>query len=223
MHHIENGECVQIRPDRLLVEQQKVLMRKEALEVLIAPAVPSLVDMDEDDDGGVQLPMTCSDLNRETMANQPDSKTANTNGLVDRYWPKLRETGLENGMSDLLNFSTASGNGNENEINKENIPGWVSKGRNHTFLELPSAKASASVSAAGAGAESKFESGTLAASALGPPLSVGISNAGVELARIYKDWNPGNFIDGFTGEYVCACGKRCLIKEEFEKHVLTES
>ncbi|KAL3428984.1 hypothetical protein BDV09DRAFT_203614 [Aspergillus tetrazonus] len=130
-----------------------------------------------------QLPMTCSDLNRETMANEPDSITANTNGLVDRHWPKLREMGLGNGMSDLLNFSTASGNGNENERNKENIPGW-----------LPSAKASASVSAAEAGAKSKFESGTLAASALGPPLSVGISNAG-----------------------------RCLIKEDFEKHVLTES
>ena len=54
MHHIENGECVKIRSHRLLVEQQKKLMRKEALEFLIAPAVPSLVDMDEDDDGGLE-------------------------------------------------------------------------------------------------------------------------------------------------------------------------
>jgi hypothetical protein len=88
---------------------------------------------------------------------------------------------------------------------------------------LPSAIAPASASAAGAGADWKFESGTLAASALGPPLSIGISNAGVELARIYKDWNPGNFIDRFTGEYICACAKRCLTKEAFENHVLAES
>ncbi|KAL4750505.1 hypothetical protein BDW72DRAFT_112277 [Aspergillus terricola var. indicus] len=224
MHHIENGECAKIRPDLLLVEQQKKLMRKEALEVFIAPAVPSLVDMGEDDDGGVQLPMTRSEINREAMANQPDSITAkNTNGLIDRPWPKLRETGLEDEMSDLMNFSTVTGNGKKNGRNKEIKPGWVSKGRNHTFSGLPSAIASASASEAGAGAESKAESGAPAASALGPLPSIRISNAGAELARIYKDWNPGNFIDGFTGEYVCACGKRFLTKEVFEKHVLTES
>ncbi|KAL4769053.1 hypothetical protein BDW60DRAFT_110428 [Aspergillus nidulans var. acristatus] len=126
-------------------------------------------------------------------------------------------------MSDLMNFSTATGNGKENERNKENIPRWVSEGRNHTFSELPSAIAPASASAAGAGADWKSESGTLAASAHGPPLSIGIPNAGVELARIYKDWNPGNFIGRFTGEYICACAKSCLTKEAFEKHVLAES
>ncbi|KAL4812751.1 hypothetical protein BDW67DRAFT_178426 [Aspergillus spinulosporus] len=173
-----------------------------------------------------QIRINRSEMNREAMANQPDSITAkNTNRLIDRHWPKLRETGLENGMGDLMNFSTVTGKGKDNEKNNETIPGWVSKGRNHTFLGSPSAVGSASASEAGAGtgADSKAESGARAASDIGPPLSIGISNAGVELARIYKDWNLGNFIDELTGEYVCACGKRCLTKEAFEKHVLTES
>ncbi|KAL4994342.1 hypothetical protein BDV10DRAFT_189150 [Aspergillus recurvatus] len=214
MRHIENGECIEIRPEHLLVEQQKKMMRKEALEIFIAPAVPSLVDMDADDDGGVQLPMTRSDINREAMVNQPGRIMAkNTYGLVDRDWPKQgEETGLEDGMSDLMGFSTVAGNGKENEKNK-NIPAWVGNGHNH--ISPGSALALESASGAGAGAKP--------ASALGPSPSIGVPDAGLDLARIYKDWNPSNFIDESTGEYVCACGKRCLAKETFEKHVLTKS
>ncbi|KAL4738621.1 hypothetical protein BDV11DRAFT_215771 [Aspergillus similis] len=171
-----------------------------------------------------QLPMTCSEISREAMANQSGSITAkNTNGLIDRHWPKLRGTGLESGMSDIMNFSTITGKETENERNKETVPGWVNSGRSHIFPGLPPAIASASASEADSKADSKAESGARAASALGSSPSIGISNAGVELARIYKDWNARNFIDGFTGEYVCACGKRCMTEEAFEKHVLTES
>ncbi|KAL6230890.1 hypothetical protein BDW75DRAFT_56206 [Aspergillus navahoensis] len=222
MRHIENGECVEIRPGYLLVEQQKKLMRKEALEIPIAPAVPSLVDMDENDDGGVQLAITRSETNREPMANQPGSITAkNTNGLVDRHWSKLVETGLEDGMRDLMDFSSITGNGKENEKNKENISGWVGKGRSHIFPGPSSALAPASASASGA--KSEGGPGAKAASALGPRPSIGVPDAGLELTRIYKDWNPSNFVDEFTREYVCACGKRCLTKEAFEKHVLNKS
>ncbi|CBF78605.1 hypothetical protein AN7330.2 [Aspergillus nidulans FGSC A4] len=187
------------------MEEHLLLHKIKSNKHIVCP----ICGIDFDSEGGRdrhirQLPMARSDLNREAIPNQPDRITANTNGLVDRHWPRLTETGLENRMSDLMDVSTPTGNGKENE-------------------KLPASKASASVSAAGAGAESKFKSGTLAASALGSPLFVGISNAGVELARIYKDWNPGNFIDVFTGEYVCACGKRCLTKEAFETHVLAES
>ena len=66
--------------------------------------------------------MARSDLNREAIPNQPDRITANTNGLVDRHWPRLTETGLENRMSDLMDVSTPTGNGKENESNKGNMP-----------------------------------------------------------------------------------------------------
>ncbi|KAL5045464.1 hypothetical protein BDW71DRAFT_78162 [Aspergillus fruticulosus] len=224
MRHVENGECIEIGPDRLLVEQQKKLMRKEALEISIAPVVPSLVDMDGDDEGGVQLPITDSEIKPEAMANQPGRITIkNTYGLVYRHWPTREETGLEDGMSDLMNFSAVTGNGEENEKNKGKIPGWVGKGHNHIFLGYSSAIAPTSASGAGSGAESEAGSGAKAASALGPPTSIGVPDAGSELARIYKDWNPSNFFNEFTGEYVCACGKRCLTKEAFEEHVLTKS
>ncbi|KAL4903200.1 hypothetical protein BDW74DRAFT_180067 [Aspergillus multicolor] len=237
MRHIENGECSEIPADRLLAEQQKKLFRKEALEISAPLITPSLVDADEDDDGGVQLPMNRSEMNREAMANQPGNfmdKDYSNNGLIDRHWPQLRpgETGLEDAMGDLMNFSTASAQSTnkENERNKGNV-GWNDSGREHVFPGSASVLGSASASASVAGTTHLIEGdsvsgigyGTGTGSTLGPPAPLPTQNAGMLLSKIYKDWDPKNFLDPFTGEYVCACGKRCREKDGFEKHVLTKS
>ncbi|RDW79245.1 putative C2H2 finger domain protein [Aspergillus mulundensis] len=235
MRHIENGECHEIPANRLLAEQQKKLLRKEVFEFSAPPVTPSLVDADEDEDGGVQLHMNRSEMNREAMANQPGNlmdQNNNDDNLIDRHWPKLGlgKTGLEDAMGELMNFSTASAqSGNkENERNKENV-GWSDRGHDHVFPGSASALGSASESAAGTASLIEGETlsgtgtGTGTGSTLGPPAPFRASNMGMLLSQIYQDWNPNNYLDELTGEYVCACGKRCGTKDGFEKHVLAKS
>ncbi|KAL4912361.1 hypothetical protein BDW62DRAFT_215076 [Aspergillus aurantiobrunneus] len=209
MRHIEDGECTVISQNRLLFEQSKKLMRKEALEISGPPGVASLVDADEEGDGGVELPMTLSERNREAMANQPqqlrDRKDGGSSRLVNEQWPKLSagdETGLED-LTDLLAFTSISTKKDEDKDNT----GWKNKGCERSVASASgSIVGSAIASSAGAGAGS-----------IGPP------DAGLVLEKIYREWDAANFIDEFTGEYVCACGKRCVTKEGFEKHVLAKS
>ncbi|KAL4807592.1 hypothetical protein BDV18DRAFT_103522 [Aspergillus unguis] len=207
MRHIEEGECVEISQDRLLYEQSKKLMRKEALELSMGSGGQSLVDLDDEPEGGVQLSgMALRDKNREAMANQPGQMGGNENtySLIDDHWPKLSEnlTGLEDAMSDLMDFSPSD---TKDKGKKKEDSGWKGKGRVHSA-------GSEGGSDAASGATAR-----ISAAVIGPP------DTGVALGKIYKDWDVNNFIDPFTGDYVCPCGRRCNTKEGFEKHVLLKS
>lgn len=206
VRHVENGECTSISQQRLLLEQSKRLMRKEALEIAEASITPSIVDVDEDGDGGVALPMTLGESNREAMANQPGGGSGS---LMDEHWPGLpgtEETGLDDimGMMALNTAARKAGQGSDKENER-----WKGKGREHS-------------GASGAGSGSA--GGSAAVSSVGAPAgSIGPPDMALVLRKIYKDFDAVNFLDGFTGEYVCPCGRRCSTKEGFEKHVLSKS
>lgn len=208
VRHVENGDCTAISQKRLLLEQSKKLMRKEALEIAeacMAPFVtPSIVDVDEDGDGGVALPMTIGERNREAMANQPGGVSGS---LIDDHWPGLPGTEEMGDIMGVMALSDATKK-TAKDSDKEN-EGWKGKGREHS-----------GVSGVGSGSAG----GSAAASSVGAPSgSIGPPDMALVLRRIYKDFDAANFLDGFTGEYVCPCGRRCSTKEGFEKHVLAKS
>ncbi|KAL4931972.1 putative C2H2 finger domain protein [Aspergillus undulatus] len=223
MRHIEDGECVAISSDRLLFEQSKKLMRKEALEIPAAPLPIAPSIFDADGEGGVAIPMTLGERNREAMANQPTNKDDGIQDLIDEHWPKLgiNDSSFGNGLGDLMAFTDVSVTENpkpkEKDKNKENENvGWHDKGREHVAVSAITV-GSGSASTSRAGTDIAAPSGGAGALSIGPP------DAGLVLEKIYRDWDPANFLDEFSGEYVCACGKRCLTKEGFEKHVLSKS
>lgn len=210
VRHVENGDCTAISQKRLLLEQSKKLMRKEALEIaeacMAASMTPSIVDVDEDGDGGVALPMTIGESNREAMANQPGGVSAS---LIADHWPTLpgtEETGLDDTMGVMALKDAAKKTAKDSDRENER---WKGKGREHS-------------GASGAGSGSAGDS--VSASSIGAPSgSIGPPDMALVLRRIYKDFDAANFLDGFTGEYVCPCGRRCSTKEGFEKHVLAKS
>lgn len=204
MRHIEDGECLEISQERLLFEQSKKLMQKEALESSVAASVPSLVDID-DEAGGVELPSkTLSERNREAMANQPGRATSSTatRSLIDDHWPQLPpgETGLEHALGDLMDFSTPEPKGKEKEKENDNAS-YSGKTRERS---------------------SSSQAGSAAAPSIGDA-SIGPPDTEFILRKVFGKWDARKFIDELTGEYVCACGKRCNTKVGFEKHVLAKS
>jgi hypothetical protein len=131
VRHVENGDCTAISQKRLLLEQSKKLMRKEALEIAeacMAPFVtPSIVDVDEDGDGGVALPMTIGERNREAMANQPGGVSGS---LIDDHWPGLPGTEEMGDIMGVMALSDATKK-TAKDSDKEN-EGWKGKGREHS-------------------------------------------------------------------------------------------
>ncbi|ODM19497.1 hypothetical protein SI65_04481 [Aspergillus cristatus] len=120
MKHIEDNECSVISQTRLLQEQSKKFMIKEALrggEGPRMPVIPNSADLD-DIDGGVKLSFL--DLgNREAISFQPkpgrDDPTASVDAMLAlKHWPALGDSrgqatfGVP--MSDLMAFSDAGDN-----------------------------------------------------------------------------------------------------------------
>lgn len=120
MKHIEDNECSVISQTRLLQEQSKKFMIKEALkagEGPPMPVIPNPADLD-DIDGGVKINFL--DLeNRQAMAYQPkpgrDDPTASVDAMLAlKHWPALGDSrgqatfGMP--MCDLMAFSDAGDN-----------------------------------------------------------------------------------------------------------------
>ncbi|KAL5335421.1 hypothetical protein BJX70DRAFT_390702 [Aspergillus crustosus] len=213
MRHLEGGECSIITKERLLFEQSKKFMRKEAIESAEDPA-PKLFsdDQDDDPDGGVDLLMTPSEKNREAMANQPKpgmgQSPSMSQSLADSHWPALpgeNMAELEKQMEDLMSFTEIS---TPNDKMKENV---VWKGKSHEATVVGSDVTYHTNSGSGSA------STVLSAQSIGPP------DAGLLLQKLYKDWDSKNFIDEFTGEYVCPCGRRMIEEKVFAQHVLNKS
>jgi hypothetical protein len=209
MCHIENGDCPEIGQDRLLLEQSKKLMLKEALSVAMPSALPGLSD-DGELNGGASIVGSASVKKYEALKNQPkygdddDTKTSVSALLAEEHWPKLpgtAETGLEDALDDLLRFTEVSTSVDKEKGNTN----WKGKGREPSVV---SAELTYSCqSASGSGFASTTE----------PP------DLDVELRNLYRAWEPANFIDQFSAEYVCPCGKRYGTLEGFENHVLAKS
>ncbi|KAF9892479.1 hypothetical protein FE257_001588 [Aspergillus nanangensis] len=55
------------------------------------------------------------------------------------------------------------------------------------------------------------------------PFSVGIPEAGQTIRAFHRAWDPTNFFDSFSGDYVCPCGRAFVDMKDFEQHVLAKS
>lgn len=201
MRHIEDYECSKITPTRLLREQSKKLLIKQALsdgprEHL--PIVPHPMDFD-DIDGGVKL--NPAELrNREAMQNQPkfgeDDPTSSVSALLAlKHWPALEVPTGDEGSEDLMRFSADS----ESVVigNETGIP----------------------VVESGA-----VEAAAVEASKPGLFASDSMVDAGQTLRLINGSWDPTRWFNSFSGKYVCpSCGERFSQMNEFEEHILAES
>lgn len=126
MHHIETNECPEISSSRLIREQSKKLIIKEALNAGQGENLSILADPDNLDDieGGVRvLSLDREKENREAVANQPKPQLGKLDPTADiesslsiKHWPKLGKE-EQKAPSDLMGFtpdSKKSGIGQEN-------------------------------------------------------------------------------------------------------------
>lgn len=197
MRHIEEHECSQITPVRLLREQSKKLLIKEILsngprENL--PIVPDPTDFD-DIDGGVKLNQV-ELRNREAMLNQPrfgeDDPTARVSTfLALKHWPALgARAGDPDEGADLMQFSPDKKGG--------------FKGK-----EL-------GVAIAGSEDAGDANPGLFAKHLL--------ADAGQTLRMVNENWDATKFFNSFSGQYVCpSCGDQFGQLNAFQEHVLNKS
>ncbi|CEL08843.1 hypothetical protein ASPCAL11988 [Aspergillus calidoustus] len=211
MRHIENGECRIISQEELRYEQNKRLMLKETLELSSPSGLRihggSVVD-DDYEQGGVSLPvdLLCEE-NIQAMANQPMyGKGSADKELAAKHWPSLKqkenETGLEEDIRDLMTFTDAEPKEDKEE---ETSNAWKDRGRVPTVV----------------GTELTYQ--TQPASVSTPSATGARTDAATHLRRMYAEWKPEKYIDQYTDEYVCPCGKRFKSKKGFEQHLLAKN
>ncbi|KAL2819196.1 hypothetical protein BJX63DRAFT_428847 [Aspergillus granulosus] len=211
MRHIENGECQIISQEQLRYEQNKRLMLKETLETAAPYSLRllggSVID-DDDTDGGVPLSGTLHEQNREATADQPKhGKSPSELSKKHRTPSKTEdnETDLEDDVKDLMRFTDAVPKKDKDPDDQSSSTVWRGEGLQPTVV----------------GTELTYQSQPAPV----PTLSAIIAptDAASVLSRMYNEWMPEKYIDEFTGEYVCPCGKRFKSKKGFEQHLLTKN
>ncbi|BDD55272.1 hypothetical protein MAP00_000810 [Monascus purpureus] len=223
VRHIEFDECLRIDGNRLVQEQAKKILIKQALKAGEGdpmPIIPKDVDDNDDIEGGVKLNM--QDLeNQEAMQNQTKwhahgSSTLDT--TIDKHWPKpgskAKGTTARKSISgDLMGFAELSLNSGDND--KESPSSAKEKGK---------ARFSSSTSQGSAGDEGEKKSEAQAKPKLCKSNSQfglhGILDAGRMLRMLNGSWDATAFFNSFRGTYDCTCGKSFLSMNEFQEHVL---
>jgi hypothetical protein len=211
MHHIERDECPKISRIRLIQEQSKKFMIKEALNDgmgLSLPIIPNMAGQDDPDpddmNGGVKIGVSEAGKqemnNREAIANQPnpdqDDPTSSVSAMLAlKHWPSLGENapkGKSVTPSDLMAFSEMSISGTDG---KENVV-WKGKAAARLGVESTTPRR---------------------------PFGVGIPDAGQTLRILDNSWDATKFFNTFTGKYVCTCKQSFAVMRDFEEHVLMKS
>ncbi|KAI9037860.1 putative C2H2 finger domain protein [Aspergillus affinis] len=198
MRHIEENKCPVISQFVLLKEKSKKLMIKEALKEGEGSPMPLIPDPAEADDidGGVKI-LSIESRRREAILSQPS--------LV-----KAGDSGYASAALATRHWSTLGGSSRSSELpsdiidltgldissNQENQPSWRVKGR--------VAPTEASVSEI-------------------RPFGIATPDAGQTLRLLDARWDPTNFLNSFSGEYVCPCGMKFSAQADFEEHVLCKS
>ncbi|GFF83711.1 hypothetical protein IFM61606_07236 [Aspergillus udagawae] len=200
MRHIEDDECPEITKRRLLEERSKKIMIKQALGGGVGsplPIIPCPGDLD-DVDGGVKV-NTLEYDNREAMVNQPEPGDDGSARLSQKHWPELKTAAKARATdnptpADLMALS-------ELAITDQGRDGdWKGKGRLITIAESEREKDEN---------ERSFD--------------VGGPDAGQILRFLQHNWDPINFFDSYSGEYVCPCNARFKTMKVFEEHMLMKS
>lgn len=206
VRHIEADECPSITHFSLLKERSKKLMIKEALKGGEGSPLPVIADPTDDDgddfDGGVKI-QSLEEKNREAMMNQPFGVKASEDAhasanLATHHWPALSASIKisDNDLPlDLMSFSQL-----EISSPQDNASAiWKGKAR-----------------AAGTILAGELVSGNR-------PFGLDSLNAGQALRILDENWDSLNFLNSFSGEYVCPCDAAFNSREAFEEHVLRKS
>ncbi|KAL3467782.1 hypothetical protein BJX64DRAFT_283251 [Aspergillus heterothallicus] len=216
MCHIEIGECKVIPKEKLRYEQNKRLMLKETMEPLSPPMLRllegSIIDEDEHD-GGVSLLDSPHEEKRKAITNQ--SKYGETvNEIMEKHWPSLggkpseenlKQTSLEEHFKNKMTLTEAVREKEKAEDDGRSSTAWKSEGRQPTAV----------------GSDLTYQSQPASASTHSS--SVVRPEAASVLNKIYDRWEPQVYVDQFTGEYVCPCGKRFRTEKAFEQHILNKN
>ena len=198
MRHIEDNECKLIPSTRLLREQSKKLMIKEALkggQSELLPILPDPANFD-DIDGGVKLYPVELD-HREAMMNQPklgeDDPTSSISTFLSlKHWPRVGTQvgpapGEEDDLISLSPENRAAGKGQEIDL-------------------------------------STVQSAGVAGSDHGLFAKDFIADAGQTLRMLNENWDATKFFNSFSGQYVCpSCNAQFAKMQAFEEHVLSKS
>ncbi|GES60038.1 C2H2 finger domain protein [Aspergillus terreus] len=204
MRHVEQGECPIIKPMRVLQEQSKKLMIKEALhagESYSMPVIPNPSDAAEldIDGGGVSLnPREAA--NREAMSNQPsrpgkEAPSTISAMLALKHWPALGDKAADDSAAAVNLLDSI-------DLPLRDNKGWREK-------------------------ENQIPVNPIALSEISPVSSrtfgVGIPEAGQTIRAFHQSWDPTKWFNSFSGEYMCPCGKGFAQREKFEEHVLQKA
>lgn len=204
MRHIERGECPKIKPMRVLQEQSKKLMIKEALsagESYPMPVIPNPSEAAELEIEGGSVSLNPREAaNREAMSNQPSragqiSASAISAMLALKHWPALgdKAAGDSAAVANLMDSI---------DLPLREDKGWREK-------------------------ENQVPVNHIALSEVSPmsprTFGVGIPEAGQTIRAFDQTWDPTRWFNSFRGEYVCGCGKGFAQREKFEEHVLQKA
>lgn len=223
VRHIEFDECLRIDGNRLVQEQAKKILIKQALkagEGAPMPIIPEDVDDNDDIEGGVKLNMHYLE-NQEATQNQPKWHAHGSSTLhatIDKHsqkpGSKAKGTTVRKSISgDLMGFAELSLNSGDDD-----------KESPSSAKEKSKARVSSSTSQGSAGDEDEEKSKAQAKPKLyksnGQFGLHGILDAGRMLRMLNGSWDATAFFNSFRGTYDCTCGKSFLSMNEFQEHVL---
>lgn len=231
MRHIEEDECPEIDRTRLIQEQSKKILIKEALKAgqgRPMPIIPEDKNDFDDIDGGVKLSPRELE-NREAMMNQPkpprdddddDTASISTSAyLSHKHWPKLGgENSNENAPShgtapsDLMAFS---------ELSVKDTTTGKDKGKEKADSTTPAKPESISGSkTTESWKRQDYEAQSKKKGTFGLE---GLPDAGRTLRTVNENWDPTKFFNSYTGFYDCPCGSSFTSLKEFQSHVLKKT
>ncbi|PYH98470.1 hypothetical protein BO71DRAFT_316172 [Aspergillus ellipticus CBS 707.79] len=193
VRHIEADDCPEIPMARLLHEQSKKMIIKEALKHGESTGLRELPDPDGPDisEGGVKLNPTLLDTKNATLDH-----------------PVLSEKTMGAASSALLAF--------EDEADIPMTPKAPLSSQPIMPKSKPTVKSyNHTAQASAASREPKFDENA--------PFGVNNLDAGYTLRMLDHRWDPTTFFSSVNGLYRCPCGKEFTGMKKFEEHVLSKS
>ena len=198
VRHVEEDECDEIPMTRLLHEQSKRLLIREALKTGEGDGLP-FPDPDSLDevDGGVKLDGSTSILDMEN-----DSDVISSPAL--QRMPDHRSS-----LSTVFAFEDNKGAVGQSKTSKDPLSAMERLSINCGVSDNSKGKATSAVG--------------LSKQDVSDPFGVNKVSAGHTLRSLDKTWDPINFFDTFRGKYVCPCDDEFLTSKDFESHVIEKT
>lgn len=215
MRHIEENECGGISHTRLLQEQTKKIIIKDALkagEGAPKALIPHASDFD-DIEGGVEINMR-QPTNPAAITHQPLAVKDDASSM---HWLKLGDessSGNSAAERDLLVFSTVSQSPGE----CNNRDSTVKQTESPDFFAPDTGDISVAHTST---APMQPQNGPDPQNSTA--FGLDLDDPSFTLRLLHENWDPTRFVNSFSGAYICPCGAGFQDLKKFEYHVLNES